>query len=80
MNIFKWLYGNKDKEQIARSIRVEVYVDNKKTSFIKEMDKIKKEAIATHKSTRKAHVKSAKLLEVVDEITNQLTRSMNPNI
>jgi len=75
MNVLNIFFGKKEKEQAERSVRVDRLVDQKKNKFIKQMGEIRKQAIRTHKSTRKVHEDSAKLLMVVDDITMQIDKA-----
>lgn len=64
--------GLDDKKQKIKSEQVATYVSGKKYNFTKEMIRIQKQAKTVHQQTRQAHVESAKLFTMVDDITSKI--------
>lgn len=74
----KWLVrflGIDDKKQKERTIKVSKYVHNQKNVFATEMINLQKQAKKVHKTTKKSHRESVKLLEVVDDLTVKMARA-----
>lgn len=71
-NFLTRFFGLHDKEQKERTKEVTVYADQKREEFSKEMGKIKRQTQKVHQKQLQAHEETAKLVEMVDDITHRI--------
>lgn len=73
MNFLKRFLGLYDKAQAKRTEDVAAYVHEKKSTFTADMVKLQNQARKVHNKTRQAHIESAKLNSMVEDITTKIS-------